>query len=151
MSGFYMFLSSEDSVNLFPNNTFSDFWTEFDHEIVLDEQCGYGLRQQWSFALTEVFIDFLPDQQTLPEPVVILCDLCSQSYLNGSQVQVLRTLSGAGEVGTSLGLTHYIGVNKLRFNKIRIQVVTRDLKPLSVTSGWPSKGVLRCTLHFSKG
>ena len=145
-----MFLSSKDSSNLFSKNNYKDFWVEFDHEIVLEEQCAFGFRQQWSFALTEIYIDLPSDKQTLPEPVVILCDLCTPSYINSNQVQVLRTVSGAGDVGTSLGLTHYIGLNKTRFNRIRIQVVNRDLKTLTKSSGWPDTGDLRCTLHFTR-
>ena len=148
MSGFFMFLASDDSSSIYTNNTYKDFCVEFDHEIVLEAECGFGFRQQWQFAVTEVTLDTIKTDEGLPESTVILCDLCKPSYIKGTQAQVLRTLSSAGELTGSLGLTHYIGVNKNTFNRVRISLLNRDLKPLLPANGWPETARLKCTLHF---
>ena len=148
MSGFYLFLSSSDSANIYANNSYKDFTVDFDREITLERQCGMGFRQEWQFALTELSVDFLEADDSLPEGVIVTCDLCSPSYIYGNEVQVLRTITSYSELSASLGQTYYIGVNKHCFNRIRISVLDRELKELSTVKGWPEKADLKCTLHF---
>lgn len=147
-----MFISSRDSLNFYPNNTYDDFIVEFDRVIQLPESCAFGFNQSWQFALTEVSLDFANSKpkKTLPESAVILTDLCSTSYISGTEAGVLRIIgAGSEEIGSSLGQIYYIGTNKNSFNRIRIQVRDRDLKPLMKDGQvWPINAVLKCTLHF---
>jgi hypothetical protein len=150
MSGFYLFLSSEDSVHVHKNNNFADFITEFDREIVLEEICGLGWRQQWSFALTDISIDYLPDlEHKPPESVIVLCDLAVPSYINNSQVGVIRTLNSTSEVAGSLYQCYYIATNKARFNNIRIQLKNTNLEALD-RALWVGVKSLKCILHFQR-
>lgn len=150
MSGFYLFLSSEDSSRTYPNNGYTDFIVEFDRQIILEDNCGLGWKQEWSFALADISIDFLNSSGTIPEPVVVICDLAIPSYIKATEAGVLRTIVGSAETGLSLYNTYYIGVNKASFNRIRIQLKSQSLEALNTKLGWPSESVLKCTLHFQR-
>ena len=148
--GFYLYLSSKDSENIYKSNNYKDFYVEFDHQIVLEQSCGFGFERQWQVALTELSIDFLNTDQTLPEGVVVLTELCEPSYINGTQLSILRTIASSAETNASLYNTYYVGVVVSSFNRIRIQLKNRDLKELQLEKGWPQNAVLQCTLHFIK-
>lgn len=156
--GFYLFLSSTDSSNIYPHNSYKDFWIEFDHTIELEQSCGFGFSQQWRVALTELTIDLkAPDQttddkeeQTLPEEIVVLTDLCEPSCIHGTKASILRNISTSSEIGGSLYNTYYIGVVPKSFNRIRIELKNRQLEPLASNKGWTKEGTLKCTLHFTR-
>lgn len=151
-----MHLSSDDSTSLYPHNTYDDFMVEFDRVIELEPSCGFGFTQTWKFALTEISLETVngKDRRSLPESVVVLTDLCATSYIEATEAPVLRTVGAKGELGVGLGQIYYISTNKRSFNKIRLQIKDRSLKPLSKGEGdaklWPLKGVLKCTLHFTR-
>lgn len=157
-SGFYLFISSLDSKDIYPSNSYGDFWVEFDHIIVLEQSCGFGFSQEWRVALTELSLHFKTDgqrnddstEQTLPEEVVVLTDLCEPSCIHGTKASILRNIGSTPEVGGSLYNTYYIGVVPTSFNRIRIELRNRQLEPLAKTKNWPSDGVMRCTLHFTR-
>jgi len=150
MSGFYLFVCSKDSVLAHPTNKFSDFIVEFDSEIDLEEACGLGWRQLWAFAVTDISIDYLPNQQIKPpERVVLLCDLCVPSYINNTQAAVLRTIASGSEESASLFHPYYIGVNKKKFSSIRFQLKNVNLQALD-SAKWKGVAELRCILHFQR-
>ena len=154
MGGFYLFLSSQDSISLYPLNKYDDFTVEFDRPIELPETCGFGYTQTWRFALTEISLETVggKDRRSLPESVVVLTDLCATSYIHATEAPVLRTIGAKGELGSGLGQIYYIAVNKSSFNRLRIQIRDRELKPLVKNNQedklWPERGVLKCSLHF---
>lgn len=148
--GFYLYLSSTDSANIYKSNNYKEFCVEFDHQIVLEQSCGFGFEKQWQVALTELSIDFDNPDQTLPEGLVVLTELCEPSYINGTRLSILRTIASSSETRASLYNTYYVGVVVSSFNRIRIELKNRDLKDLKLSNGWPDKAVLQCTLHFAK-
>lgn len=145
MSGFYMFISSDDCKDVFADNTFYDFTIEVKPEINLTGGSGFG---EWAFALTDISLDSATDTP-LPETCTVLCDLARGSYMSAGSVPILRRIDVESETSGSLFQTYYIGVNKLIFNRIRIYLRNRDLLPLD-KSLWNSKAVLNLTLHFQK-
>ena len=155
MNAFYMFISSKDSIKLYKDNAYDDFYVQFDREIVLEQSCSLGYKQSWQFALVELSVEFEGRRNnSLPDGVLILSDLAEPSYVNATELGVLRCIASKGEAGNSLGQIYYIGVNKTRFNCLRIQVKTRDLKALNKSSedknAWPAEGEFRCVLHFTR-
>ncbi len=151
---FYMYLDSLDSLSTRPNNSWRDFTCDFIPEIVLEENCPFGLRLcNWSFALVEMSIaDEKKDSLfslTLPDSVAILCDLARDSHIKSVARPILRTISASLEVSATLGQTFYVDVIRHRFTSINIKILNRDLTPITLESGWPSdKAQTRCTLHF---
>lgn len=158
--GFYLFLSSTDSVNIHKHNNYKEFWVEFDEIVELEQSCGFGFSQQWQVALTDLTIDWPSDDsngsigrvttQTIPEEVVVLTDLCEPSYIHGTKASILRNIGSGSEIGGSLYNTYYIGVVPISFNRIKIELRNRQLEPLTIAKGWPREGKLKCTLHFNR-
>ena len=154
-SGFYMYLSSADSSTTHPSNVWHDFICEFNPEIVLENNCPHGLRpHSWSVALLELsLLDQSKPVLSLPESIVVLSDLVSESYIKARRLSILRTLTGGSEVGATLAQPYYIDVDRVNFNSIHISILQRELTTLTPQIGWPvddKKAVLRCTLHFQR-
>lgn len=146
-----MFLSSLDSLDLFPNNTFDRFIVDLGTEINLESQGVLGFNQSWSVALTELSLRVDSGQvQILPESAIVACDLTVPSYVNNTQRSLLRILPATQHFTASLHLPYYIAVAKLRFSRIRVQLRDSKFAKLAVEKGWPTKGELTCTLHFLK-
>ena len=146
---FFVFLSSIDSIDRYPNNRFDSFIVELDKEIILEDHGGLGFTQTWTVALTELSLDPISvDQQIMPESVVVSCDLIAPSYINGTRHSLLRTLPASTEITSSLHLPYYMSLGKLRFSRIRIELRDSKLGNLELAHGWKSKCVLKCTLHF---
>ena len=144
MSGFYLFITSNDCSDIFPSNTWNDFTIEFPQEIRLSNCLGTA----WSFALTEIALTNT-SQSPLSDSWIVLCDLAESSYIRGSTAPVLRTISQDTEKSGSLFQTYYIGVNNNKFNRLRIYIRNSELKPLN-SSIWQATTITKLTLHFQK-
>jgi len=140
-----MFVSSTDSKNKFINNSFDDFVVELNPEIELECNC---YRTEWTFALTEISISN-GVQSLLPEACIVLCDLAQCSYIKDGQAPVLRTIASESDKTGSLYQSYYIGINKLRFNRLRIYLRNKDLDPLNKEL-WDPNIILKITLHFQR-
>ena len=146
---FYVFLSSSDSLDVYPGNTYDNFIVELDKEVRLEEHTGLAFSQRWTVALTELTLSPISDdQQDLPESIVVGSDLAEPSYINGTGYALLRTLAATKEITASLYQPYYMGVSKLHFRRIRITLKNSELGRLTVAKGWPEKAVVKCTLHF---
>ena len=144
---FYIHISSQDCKERFKHNNFSDFTIEFPKYLNLSAT-NPAKESPWQFAMTDLTISKWAGTK-LNQPIVFLCDLANHSYINGKEAPVLRTFSSAGETNASLFLPLYVGVNKTLFNKLRITLTDRDLKPIK-SDHLPEKDsiVISCTLHF---
>ena len=148
---FYVFLSSADSADRFPANTYDNFIVELDKEVRLEEHAGLGFSQRWTVALTDLTLQATSSELLiLPEGVIVGCDLIDPSYINGTEYSLLRTLPASDEICVSLHLPYYIGVNKLNFRRIRIELKDSQLGRLSAAKGWAEKAIVKCTLHFQR-
>ena len=149
MSGFYLFVSSVDSLDNRPNNKPYDFIVELGRSYTL-ESCG-GWRGVWCVALLEVRLSTSQGEQSIPEEAFVLCDIAHSSFVRGTEQPVLRLLE-AGENGHSSSLfqPYYIGLNRLTFSSLHIQLKNRDLEELKWSGDLNSDSVLSCTLHFQR-
>ena len=152
MTGFYLFVSSEDSVHFHQNNKFHDFIVELGRQYDLNEAGYLRNRNRWSVALVEVKLEDITgfEDPTLLEEVLILCDLVSTSYIKNTERRVLRLLglTGSGQLASTYQ-PYYIALNRTAFSNLSIQLVDKDLEPLSgslIHKPWK----LSCTLHFQK-
>ena len=146
-----MYLDSSDSLSTRPQNTWYDFICDFTPEIVLEDNCPFGLRAcNWSFALVELSIVKGADKRlTLPKSIAIQCDLARESHIKAVSRPILRTIPATTDVSASLGQTFYVDVIRHRFTSIAIKLLERDLTPIALNEAWPTKDShLRCTLHF---
>ena len=73
----YLYISSNDSKTIYPNDTALDFFVEFPHRILL---CGV-----WEIAVLEIK---LTNSQT--NDFVLACDACEVSYINNAYRPILR-------------------------------------------------------------
>ena len=141
-----MYLSSQDSIELYPDNTFTDFYVEMDREYSF-QSC-----KNWSFALADMYLEGEGDIEEMREPIVVMCDLASDSYIKGRSVPILRYVPAVEEKGTSLLLPYYVGVSKAKTNRIRITLLDKNLEGLLKNKEGRERykdSILRCTLHFT--
>lgn len=149
--GFYVYMTSEDSVSMFPDCTYYDFVVQLPSYINLSESCSFGWQQSWHIGISDISL-IVEGQRfisSLPTDCVILCNLLTESYLRGRFAPVLRILPAGSELSATVGSIYYKQVhsNAQSFNEIRIQVRDSALKPLDLAK-WPKKGKLCLTLHF---
>ena len=152
MTGFYLFISSDDSNSIHQNNKYHDFIVELGRQYDLNEASYLRSRNRWSVALVEIKLEDLAgfESPALPGEVLILCDLVSTSYIKNTERRVLRLLglTGSGQLASTYQ-PYYIALNRTTFSNLKIQLVDKDLHPLTgslVNQPWK----LSCTLHFQK-
>ena len=154
---FYVFLSSDDSLALYPSNQFHDYITELPREIRLEECAAFGFKRKWRVALTELTLtpgaeagDKRDDPilTTIAEPIVVFADIAAPSIIKGREIQILRTFNSAVDAVTSLHMPYYVGVSKNNFRRIRIKFYSRELEAIDLKL-WPTEIVSRCILHFT--
>lgn len=150
MSGFFIYLCSDDSKNIFKNNTYHDFTVQLPKYIHLNTpSCHLGWTEEWSVAITEISLNGLSLNRTLPSTVVVMCDVASHSFISDTERPVLRIIHANSEATTSLGQAYYVKVSQPVFNKIRIYISEIDLAPIDKEK-WPKAGKLTCCLHFQR-
>ena len=76
----YLFLSSRDSLNQYPNNVWYDFTTDFLGELEVDET--------WECTLLD--INCIPQVE---REFVVFADIVKQKYLRDTSASVLRVVS----------------------------------------------------------
>jgi len=134
MEEHYLFLSSEQSKDLFPSNHPGDFTVELPHV--------YDLEGHWTCAVKEIQIPLRTD-------IAYVCtDICVESYAENTMVPVLRTLQKAS--GKSV-MTYFlyespihVKVKEKALNRIRIFIRDSQLNPVTFDK------ITRCTLQFTK-
>lgn len=152
MAGFYLFVSSTDSVDLYPANTFDNFIVDLGRTYDLTEYCGW--REKWNMALVEAALHTNEgESQHFPQDIIVTCDLASPSFIYGTERCILRPIVG-GEFSHSASLyqSYYIGLSQLRFHKLRIELKDRNLSPLDLSQfkGRGKQNRLSCTIHFQR-
>ena len=155
MSGFYLFVSSNDSVQYHKDNNYHDFIVELDREYDLRSAQTFRNRSQWCVALVEISLENMQNNISprIKDDVLVLCDLIRPSYIKSTERRILRPISSnsSGRIA-SLFQPYYIELDTLTFSNIRITLLDKQLKKLSSLDGWPDEKTfsLSCTLHFQK-
>ena len=131
MNDFYIHLSSDNSMEYFPNNTGSMFSVQFPQEI--------PLKGEWCCALTEIRF------QSLGQEEMILCSNIIESvFTNGVRLPVLRRFCKKVKY-IEFVHRHYIPVSLRSLQFVDMYVLDRSRQPVSFSSG-----ILKCTLHFKQ-
>ena len=133
-SGFYLYLSSVDSVDYFPSNTSDNFIVK------LPEL--YKLPGHWEVALTEIHLPARAGQTA--ESFSVYSDICEETVIGGIKEPVLRKLFNTTDEAT-FSQYYYIPVRSKEIGSIRIFIKSTDGKSVSFR-----KGTLHCTLHIRK-
>lgn len=147
MDNFHIYLTSEDSKEIYADNSFTDFTVE----LPLEQSFGDG--RGWSFALTDIHLENKLGssiREELVESIIVCCDLAKSSFIRSSLLPVLRYIPAGEQFGASLFQAYYVGLASNRVRRIRIYLLNRNLQPID-TSNWPhSNIILTCTLHFTR-
>ena len=137
MKSFYLFLSSQDSWDLFPHNTPSEW------RIQLPKP--YTLEGRWECSVIDITLDcnFTPRSSRL----YLCCDFVEDSYVRGKALPVLKNLELTGrykkvKYESFLNPT-YIPVKTAQLRGLRFYTVGADLTPVVFSSN-----ELHCVLHF---
>ena len=139
MTDFYLFLSSQDSLDVRKNNNTSDCWIQLPKT--------YSLEGQWLCALKQVSFtcDFKPKTRRL-----YLCsDIVAESYVRNTLVPVVRNIEIYNKSKKYLTENFeddtYLSVNVTHLTSVREYLRDSDLKPVQFDSN-----DLHCVLHFKK-
>ena len=131
MNDFYIYLSSDDSLNFYPENNSSRFSVQFMEQL--------NLPGEWMCALTEISMP-----ASSPGDIYIACDITDRMFTVNGKFPILRRLFRKARY------TEFI-------NRNYVKVVRNSLRSLSIyitdDKGIPisfKDGRLKCTLHFTR-
>ena len=131
---FYVYISSSESSQYFPDNQPSRFTIKLPETL--------RLHGKWQIALSEIQY---PSIQKKPEQLLILCDLCQYSIVGDTRLPILRRIKykDRGSRFHSFGLLYYVALKTQEVDRVSIYVKTDTGEEPSFTGG-----KLRCVLHF---
>ena len=116
-----IYLSSEDSKDLHPQNKVTDFVVELPEALELHGEWEVGLFQM-SYRVP----------RTTEGPYYLFCDLCEESLVYGHQLPVLQKLTSRSSYTNPLPL--YVGVKALTVQRIHIRLTDIKFKNLQLDS-----------------
>ena len=140
MEEHYMFLSSQDSLEYFPENKAHRFGIKLPGVMHLEGR--------WKCALTELvyFPQFTGER---PKELYVCCDLVQDSYVADSMLPVMRKVAVPTAISTKTSLTfpqnYYFPVSRKEIQYINLFVKDHGLKDPSF-----AQEPLSCTLHLVK-
>ena len=102
----YLFVSAEDSKDIHPWNTVSDFIVELS---------PMELKGKWSCALVECRLD-----KAYKEDLYVYCDLIQNSPIRGKMGSILRIIRKSREFSNPF----YFAVSRQSVNRIRLSLKT---------------------------
>jgi len=136
MEDFYVYLTSDDSIHLFPDNKPSEFTVNLGRNITL--------KGNWTCALKEITYHV---HQDLPETVYILCNKCEPSYVRNTYLPILRRLHfplvEEGMYTDTLYEPFYMKVIDSNISNLTISIRGQD--DSDVKFDYHS---IKCVLHF---
>jgi hypothetical protein len=124
---YLIFLSSTDSLDIYPQNTFADFTCEL--------KDGLTLQGSWEVGLTETYYD----TALANEQFDIFTDIIEYTVVNGKYVPMLRRIFCSGEYNT----LYYIRERELK--RIRIYITNKSADKPSV-----DEQTFHCTLRLRR-
>ena len=131
----YMFLSSLDSPDYYPDNAAHHFRVKLSKPISLDEH--------WYVALCEIRAKWDTVEKKNDRSTIIFCDLCENSVVNAFPKPVLRRLSR--KVSQEFSNRQYIRVTQRYIETIRVYIEDNRTSAPSFSSE-----LLEITLHFKR-
>ena len=138
MGDFYVFLSSDDSIHLYPDNGPKEFTVNLGKSI--------NLEGKWKCALKEITYHF---NDALPETIYVLCNKCEQSYVRNNYMPVLRRLhfpfETEGLYTETFYEAFYMNVSDNNISNITISI--RGIDDSDVEFDYHA---IKCVLHFKR-
>ena len=136
----YLFLSSLDSLDTFPNNNASSFRVELPKAL--------DLKGKWQVALTD--ITYWPQFRTEERPRELYCllDIVDESYVQGSSLKCLRRLSITEDnikININFDNLYYVNVISSYISTLHFYILDENLLAPSFADKQ-----LYCTLHLKK-
>ena len=139
MTDFYLFLSSQDSLDARKNNNTSEFWIQL-HKT-------YSLEGQWLCALKQV--SFTCHFEPKTRRLYLCSDIVEESYVRNTLVLVVRNIEIYNKSKKYLTENFeddlYLSVNVTHLTSVRVYLRDSDLKPVQFDSN-----DLHCVLYFKK-
>jgi hypothetical protein len=139
MDDFYLFITSLDSIENYPDNSYCSTKIDLQEPIELSESDDC----YWSVALVDIAIS--ENTMLAKSNVILLCDVVEGSYIRNRVRSVLRIFSGDSATKGSLFMPYYHRVSRNRIRTIHLEFVDLNLKTIQSQGTEP---VLACTLHF---
>jgi hypothetical protein len=128
-SSYLIFLSSSDSLDIYPDNSFSDFTCKL--------KDGLTLEGTWELALTETYYGTaLPKEQ-----LNVFTDVIEYTLSEGKYTPMLRRIFTSGEYSNP----YYITVKVRELKRIRIYITNKSGDKPSVDDE-----TFHCTLRLRK-
>ena len=126
---FYIYLSSRDSMNIFPKNTASDF------SLVLPDRLQLK-REEWSCGLIDLVLPHAPD-----EPVYLCSNICQETIVGSRQRPVLRRII---DIYSEPSHVIYVPLKTIELSVLRLYLEGHASGPVSLADG-----AAYATLHFT--
>ena len=122
----YVILNSNDSADIYPDNTWSDFTVALSDPLTLN-------KGKWFCALGEIFY------QDIEAQLFVFADICTYSHVLGTQLPLLRRIYNSGELINP----YFVEINRKEISSIRIYIRNNkgEIPDLSISS-------IDCTLVF---
>ena len=138
MEEHYMFLSSRDSLEFFPENKAHSFEVKLPGTLKLEGR--------WKCALTElVYVPQFTGER--PKQIYVCCDLVQDSYVADSMLPIMRKVAVPTAIGTRTSLTfpqnYYFPLARNEIQYINVYVKDHNLNAPEF-----SQEPLSCTLHL---
>ena len=135
-NSFYVYLSSGDSKEYFPDNKSHSFITKLQEALRLERDC-------WEVALTEIYWpgNGEPDEEILN----ISSDLVVETLCGGVKSPLLRKIVKAKGKGMEFTTPYYMPLRVNEINSFQVVISTGDERDRPFEAG-----DLHCTLHFRK-
>lgn len=135
MEQHYLFISSGDSKDIFPENAASHFIIQLPETL--------NLEGMWYCSLTEICIN---SEQKRPKELIICSDFCEDSFVGGKRLGVLRrVISGVGgELTRSFHHPYYLKVNRNHLKQLSFHIKDENLASLEL------EGRTLLTIHLRK-
>lgn len=109
-----------------------DFIIELPHPLFLEGE--------WECALVDVLFS-----NKVTQNLIILCDLCQNSYIHNTSQPVLRTISKGTSKHQTFFNPIYLKISRDSIQRLKLFIRDEQLNDLSLTSQQ-----LKCTLHFRR-
>lgn len=138
MKDFYLYISSRDSVNLFPSNNPNEFKVNLCRNI--------NLIGDWECGLKEIYFNATTENSSI---MYITCDNCERSYAANTYMPLLRRIilpPLKGMYSEEFGDTFYKSVTEHEVSNITISIRGSD----GLYRGLNNNQPVFCILHFKK-
>lgn len=130
----YIIASSEDSKDIYPNNSWTDFTVELPKQLDLSDN--------YSVALTHIFFNYKFRKSCF----YIFTSICETSVVKAEERNFLALFSEPGGVSNPL----YLKINQNTVKRIRFIILDQDLKTPKIINSNNSSPIITLTLQIDK-